>query len=97
MRRGRLHCHGACSVWAATAGHGQGEPPHAYLFTRSVCDRAGQPARLDGVVREDHQKVNQIAEIRVSLWSPVMSPQINSLTFTSVVDELAASQPPTRS
>ena len=36
------------------------------------------------------EKVNQIAEIKVNLWTPVMSPQINTLTWAAVVDDLAA-------
>lgn len=60
-----------------------------YLFTRSVrvsgnlLDSMAWSARIT-------EKVNQIAEISVSLWTPVMSPQINTLTWTSVVTDLAA-------
>ena len=61
----------------------------AYLFTRSVrvsgnlVDSMAWSAKIT-------EKVNQIAEIRVSLWTPVMSPQINTLNWTAVVDDLAA-------
>jgi hypothetical protein len=35
------------------------------------------------------EKVNAIAETRVSLWSTVMSPELGRLTWTTVVDDLA--------
>lgn len=60
-----------------------------YLFTRSIrvsgslLDSMTWSARMT-------EKVNQIAEIKVALWTPVMSPQINTLTWTSVVTDLAA-------
>ena len=60
-----------------------------YLFTRSIrvsgslLDSMSWSARMT-------EKVNQIAEIQVSLWTPVMSPQINTLTWTAVVTDLAA-------
>lgn len=60
-----------------------------YLFTRSIrvsgslLDSMSWSARIT-------EKVNQIAEIQVSLWTPVMSPQINTLTWTAVVTDLAA-------
>ena len=61
----------------------------SYLFTRSVrvsgnlVDAMAWSAKIT-------EKVNQIAEIPISLWQPVMSPQINTLTWVAVVDDLAA-------
>lgn len=60
-----------------------------YLFTRSIrvsgnlVDSMGWSARIT-------EKVNQIAEIQVSLWTPIMSPQINTLIWAAMVDDLAA-------
>ena len=36
------------------------------------------------------EKVNQIAEQKFELWTPIMSPQINTLAWAAVVDDLAA-------
>jgi hypothetical protein len=60
-----------------------------YLFTRSVrvsgnlVDSMAWAAKIT-------EKVNQIAEIPVALWQPMMSPQINTLNWVSVVEDLAA-------
>lgn len=60
-----------------------------YLFTRSMrvsgnlVESMGWSARIT-------EKVNQIAEIQVSLWTPIMSPQINTLIWAAMVDDLAA-------
>ena len=60
-----------------------------YLFTRSIrvsgnlVDSMGWSARIT-------EKVNQIAEIPIGLWQPIMSPQINTLNWVSVVEDLAA-------
>jgi hypothetical protein len=60
-----------------------------YLFTRSIrvagnlVDAMGWSARIT-------EKVNQIAEIPITLWQPIMSPQINTLNWVAVVDDLAA-------
>lgn len=60
-----------------------------YLFTRSLRVSGNLLESMAWSVRIT-EKVNQIAEIPVSLWTPVMSPQINTLTWTSVVTDLAA-------
>ena len=60
-----------------------------YLFTRSIrvsgnlVDSMGWSARIT-------EKVNQISEVPIALWQPIMSPQINTLNWVAVVDDLAA-------
>lgn len=60
-----------------------------YLFTRSIrvsgslVDSMAWAARIT-------EKVNQIAEMPIALWQPIMSPQINTLNWVAVVDDLAA-------
>jgi hypothetical protein len=60
-----------------------------YLFTRSIrvsgnlVDSMGWSARIT-------EKVNQIAEQKFELWTPIFSPGINTLSWTTVVDDLAA-------
>jgi hypothetical protein len=60
-----------------------------YLFTRSIrvsgnlVDSMSWSARIT-------EKVNQIAEMPITLWQPIMSPQINTLNWVAVVDDLAA-------
>jgi len=60
-----------------------------YLFTRSLrvsgslVDSMSWSARIT-------EKVNQIAEQTFALWTPVMSPQLNTFTWAAVVDDLAA-------
>ena len=60
-----------------------------YLFSRSVrvsgnlVDSMAWSARIT-------EKVNQIAEQKFELWTPIFSPQINTLSWTAVVDDLAA-------
>ena len=60
-----------------------------YLFSRSL--------RVSGNLLESMswsaritEKVNQIAEQKFELWTPIMSPQINTLAWTTTVDDLAA-------
>jgi hypothetical protein len=60
-----------------------------YLFTRSLKVAGGLLDSMAWAAKVT-EKVNQIAEVRVNLWSPVMSPQINTLTWVTVVDDLAA-------
>ena len=61
----------------------------SYLFTRSL--RLAPSNLVDSMAWSIKmtEKVNQIAEIKVSLWSPVMSPQINTLIFSAVVEDLS--------
>jgi hypothetical protein len=60
-----------------------------YLFTRSVRASGNLVESMAWSARIT-EKVNQIAEQTFELWRPVMSPQINTLTWVTVVDDLAA-------
>ena len=60
-----------------------------YLFSRSARLAPGNiPAAMAWAVQMT-EKVNAIAETRVSLWSTVMSPELGQLSWTTVVDDLA--------
>ena len=61
----------------------------SYLFTRSM-RVSGNLVESMGWSARVTEKVNQIAEIQVSLWTPIMSPQINTLIWAAMVDDLAA-------
>jgi hypothetical protein len=61
-----------------------------YLFSRSARLAPGNvPAAMAWAVAIT-EKVNAIAETRVSLWSTVMSPELGRLTWTTVVEDLAS-------
>jgi hypothetical protein len=61
----------------------------SYLFTRSARLAPGDvPAAMAWAVKMT-EKVNAVADIRVSLWSTVMSPELGRLTWTTVVEDLA--------
>jgi hypothetical protein len=61
-----------------------------YLFSRSARLAPGNvPAAMAWAVAMT-EKVNAIAETRVSLWTTVMSPELGRLTWTTVVEDLAA-------
>ena len=60
-----------------------------YVFSRSV-RVAGNIVDSMAWSAKITEKVNQIAEVKVNLWTPVMSPQINTLTWVAIVDDLAA-------
>ena len=59
-----------------------------YLFTRSM--RLGPGHLTESVTwsAEITQKVNQISELDVSLWTSVFSPGLGTLVWTSTVEEL---------
>lgn len=60
-----------------------------YLFTRSARLAPGNvPAAMAWAVQMT-EKVNAIAETRVSLWSTVMSPELGRLIWSTIVDDLA--------
>ena len=59
-----------------------------YLFSRNIRLGAGNPEKqLDWALRIT-EKVNQISETPVTLWSSVFSPRSQSLVWTATVDEL---------
>jgi hypothetical protein len=60
-----------------------------YLFTRSLRVSGSLVDSMSWSTRIT-EKVNQIAEQTFALWTPVMSPQVNRLTWAAVVQDLAA-------
>jgi hypothetical protein len=59
-----------------------------YLFSRSARLGAGNPEKqLDWALRIT-EKVNQVSETPVTLWSSVFSPRSGSLVWTAMVDDL---------
>jgi hypothetical protein len=61
-----------------------------YLFTRSARLRPGHLQESMEWSLKATEKVNQISEIAVSLWSPVFSAGVGGLTWVAMVEELAA-------
>jgi hypothetical protein len=60
-----------------------------YLFSRSARLAPGNIQSAMAWAVAITEKVNAIAESRVSLWSTVMSPDLGRLTWTTVVEDLA--------
>ena len=60
-----------------------------YLFSRSARLAPGNVLAAMAWAVQMTEKVNAIAETRVSLWSTVMSPELGQLSWTTVVDDLA--------
>lgn len=60
-----------------------------YLFTRSARLAPGNVSEAMSWAVKMTEKVNAIAETRVSLWSTVMSPEVGRLTWSTIVDDLA--------
>ena len=61
-----------------------------YLFTRSVQLAPGNLLDSMAWSVKITEKVNAISETPIALWTPVMSPDIGRLTWTAVVEDLAA-------
>src|SRR5690349_19313676 len=60
-----------------------------YLFSRRIRLAPGNPVDgLDWAARIT-EKVNAIAETEVSLWSPRFSPGVDSLSWTTVIEDLS--------
>ncbi len=59
-----------------------------YLFSRTVPLGAGNPEKQMVWALRITEKVNQISETPVSLWSSVFSPGAGTLVWTAVVDDL---------
>jgi hypothetical protein len=59
-----------------------------YLFSRSVRLGAGNPEKQLAWGLRVTEKVNQISEIPVQLWSSVFSPKAETLVWTATVDDL---------
>jgi hypothetical protein len=61
-----------------------------YLFSRSVQLGAGHLVESMTWSASVTEKVNQISELEVSLWTTVFSPGLGTLVWTAAVEELAA-------
>ena len=59
-----------------------------YLFSRSVRLGAGNPEKQLGWALKITEKVNQISEVPIELWSSVFSPRADTLVWTATVDDL---------
>ena len=60
-----------------------------YLFTRSARLARGRTRDAAAWVAEITEKVNQISETPVQLWSSMMSPTLGQLTWSTVTDDLS--------
>jgi len=59
-----------------------------YLFSRTVRLGAGNPEKQLAWALKITEKVNQISETLVDLWSSVFSPNAQTLVWTTTVEEL---------
>jgi hypothetical protein len=59
-----------------------------YLFSRSVRLGAGNPEKQLAWALRVTEKVNQISEVPVELWTSVFSPRAETLVWTATVDDL---------
>jgi len=59
-----------------------------YLFSRSVRLGAGNPEKQMAWALKMTEKVNQISETPVELWSSVFSPNAQTMVWTATVDDL---------
>jgi hypothetical protein len=59
-----------------------------YLFSRSIRLGAGNPEKQLAWALKVTEKVNQISEVPVELWSSVFSPRAETLVWTATVDDL---------
>jgi hypothetical protein len=60
-----------------------------YLFTRSARLAPGNTVQSQAWALSITEKVNQVTELNVSLWSRVFSPGFGTLSWTSIVEDLA--------
>lgn len=60
-----------------------------YLFSRAVRLAPGDQRQHMHWAEMITEKVNQISEVRVSLWVPFASPQVNMLAWSAAVPNLA--------
>ena len=59
-----------------------------YLFSRTIRLGAGNPEKQLAWALKITEKVNQISETPVELWSSVFSPRAETLVWTATVDDL---------
>ena len=61
-----------------------------FLFTRSARLVPGRTREAIAWTAEVTEKVNQIADLPVSLWQTVLSPDVGRMTWSTMTDELTA-------
>ena len=59
-----------------------------YLFSRTVRLGPGNPEKQLAWALKITEKVNQISEVPVSLWTTVFSPSSNRLAWTAIIEDL---------
>jgi hypothetical protein len=59
-----------------------------YLFSRTIRLGAGNPEKQLAWAAKVTEKVNQISETPIELWSRVFSPSTGTLVWTATVDDL---------
>ncbi len=60
-----------------------------YLFSRNIRLGAGNPEKQLAWALKITEKVNQVSEVPVSLWTTVFSPDAGRLVWTAIFDDLA--------
>lgn len=59
-----------------------------YLYSRTVRLGAGNPEKQVDWALRINEKVNQISEVPVTMWSSVFSPSAQTLVWTATVEDL---------
>ena len=59
-----------------------------YLFSRTVRLGPGNPEKQLAWALKMTEKVNQVSEVPVSLWTTVFSPSANRLAWTAIIEDL---------
>ena len=60
-----------------------------YLYATTVRPGQASPTKVTDWALHMTDKINQISEVRTSLWMASMSPNMGTLSWTAVVDDLA--------
>jgi hypothetical protein len=60
-----------------------------YLYSTSARSGVADPVKVMEWALSMTEKINQISEVRTSLWTSAMSPAMGTMAWTSVVSDLA--------
>jgi hypothetical protein len=60
-----------------------------YLYSTSARSGVASPVKVMEWALNMTEKINQISEVRTSLWTSAMSPAMGTMAWTSVVSDLA--------
>ncbi|MDQ1476981.1 MAG: hypothetical protein QOE62_2210 [Actinomycetota bacterium] len=60
-----------------------------YLYSTSARSGVANPVKVMEWALNMTEKINQISEVRTSLWTSAMSPAMGTMAWTSVVSDLA--------